>query len=253
MAAAQESLGYTHQLEECLAVSEKQVALLVSTVALVLAALSGSAVVIASAAHEKANASDKEIRELQATVIQQETRIQQLTAGMLAMAPILEAASGDAAPVEQVAQGDEPNTGSTDVLAVAAPSTSEDSERPQDAMAKAAESGAVDAAPPAEPAPDAPQRAVDEVLVQRIIANWVRPASAKNGMSVDIVIKMSRAGVINEARVVESSGDEAFDKSATAAILSVNAVTEVQEVSDKIYEELYKERRVRFRPEDLSS
>jgi len=72
-------------------------------------------------------------------------------------------------------------------------------------------------------------------------------------MLVDIVIKMSRAGVINEARVVESSGDEAFDKSATAAILSVNAVTEVQEVSDKIYEELYKERRVRFRPEDLSS
>lgn len=231
--------------------SEKQVALLVSVVALVLAALSGSAIVIASTAQEKAQASLDAIQELREAVSKHDTHIEQLTAGMLAMAPILEAASGDVAPGEDAAQGAKRSAEADDVLAVEAPSATEVNASQQHTGGEASGTNAV-AAADSVANEGGLDRAVDEVLVERIIANWVRPASAKNGMSVDIVFKMSRAGVINEAKVVQSSGDQAFDKSATDAILNVNAVTEIQELSDQTYQKLYKERRVRFSPEALT-
>lgn len=93
---------------------------------------------------------------------------------------------------------------------------------------------------------------VDGILVQRIIANWKRPESARNGMAVEIVIKMARDGTVRSADVVTSSGDKGFDSSAKAAILEVKAVPEMSQVSDATYKHLYKERRVRFSPEDLS-
>lgn len=93
---------------------------------------------------------------------------------------------------------------------------------------------------------------VDGILVERIISNWKRPASARNGMAVVIDIKMARDGGVRSATVVKSSGDRAFDQSATSAIKAVKAVPEMSQVSDSTYKQLYKERRVRFSPEDLS-
>ncbi|MOA67687.1 hypothetical protein D3C78_1949710 [compost metagenome] len=63
---------------------------------------------------------------------------------------------------------------------------------------------------------------------------------------------MARDGGVRSATVVTSSGDKAFDKSATAAIKAVKKVPEMTQVSDSTYKQLYKERRVRFSPEDLS-
>ncbi|MCU9528353.1 energy transducer TonB [Pseudomonas mosselii] len=93
---------------------------------------------------------------------------------------------------------------------------------------------------------------VDGILVERIISNWKRPASARNGMAVVIDIKMARDGGVRSATVVKSSGDKAFDQSATSAIKAVKAIPEMSQVSDSTYKQLYKERRVRFSPEDLS-
>lgn len=102
------------------------------------------------------------------------------------------------------------------------------------------------------PSPTKRLENVDGILVERIIANWKRPASARNGMSVVIDIKMARDGGVRSATVVTSSGDKAFDKSATTAIKAVKKVPEMTQVSDSTYKQLYKERRVRFSPEDLS-
>jgi len=93
---------------------------------------------------------------------------------------------------------------------------------------------------------------VDGILVERIISNWKRPASARNGMAVVIDIKMARDGGVRSVTVVKSSGDKAFDQSATSAIKAVKAIPEMSQVSDSTYKQLYKERRVRFSPEDLS-
>lgn len=93
---------------------------------------------------------------------------------------------------------------------------------------------------------------VDSILVQRIIANWQRPASARNGMAVEVEIKMTRGGTVRSAKVVTSSGDKGFDTSAISAILGVKELPEMTHVSDATYNHLYKARRVRFSPEDLS-
>lgn len=93
---------------------------------------------------------------------------------------------------------------------------------------------------------------VDGILVSKIISNWKRPVSARNGMVVEILIKMGREGDVSSAKVVKSSGDKAFDSSATSAILAVKQLPEMTQVADSTYQRLYKERRVRFSPEDLS-
>lgn len=93
---------------------------------------------------------------------------------------------------------------------------------------------------------------VDGILVSKIISNWKRPVSARNGMVVEILIKMGREGDVSSAKVVKSSGDKAFDSSATSAILAVKQLPEMKQVADSTYQRLYKERRVRFSPEDLS-
>lgn len=107
--------------------------------------------------------------------------------------------------------------------------------------------------PEARPKKPAKLENVDGLLVQRIVAKWKRPPSARNGMSVEIVIKMNRNGDIRSVEVARSSGDNAFDDSATAAIKAVKAMPEVAKIKDETYQSLYKERRVAFSPENLSS
>lgn len=245
--------------------SEKQVALLASVVALVLAAVSAIALVVAFAAQDAATKSVEEIQALKKRADGQDRQIAQLTTNLIALGPILEIATGATQSKEEsVAE-------SGAVLSVGAPA--EDKAPVGSAAAATKESPTVEApkpdlqpnekatAPvddqgkspaPAAKAQDAPkavaQENLDEILARRIMSNWQKPESAKKGMSVDIVIKMARDGTVNEATVVKSSGDKAFDTSATDAILGVKSLPEMSQVSDKIYEELYKERRVSFAP-----
>ncbi|EPL1190973.1 TonB family protein, partial [Pseudomonas aeruginosa] len=248
-------------------VSEKQVALLASVVALVLAAVSAIALVVAFAAQDAATKSVEELQALKTRADGQDRQIAQLTTNLIALGPILEIATG-------ATQGKEESVAESGaVLSVGAPA--EDNASAGSAAAAPKESPTVEApkpdlqpnekatAPvddqsksptpaPAAKAQDAPkavaQENLDEILARRIMSNWQKPESAKKGMSVDIVIKMARDGTVNEATVVKSSGDKAFDTSATDAILGVKSLPEMSQVSDKIYEELYKERRVSFAP-----
>ena len=246
--------------------SEKQVALLASVVALVLAGAAALALVVAFAAQDAVTKSMQEIKALNERADAQDRQLVQLTTNLIALGPILEVATGTAQNKHE--NVDEPGA----VLSVGAPSEKQskfstdaadpasDAPRPVEA-AKPDVSAPDDAAAPHEQVksaaptvktPEAPkvvsQQNLDEILVQRIMANWQKPGSAKAGMSVDIVIKMGRDGTVNEATVVKSSGDKAFDTAATDAILNVKSLPEMSQVSDKIYEELYKERRVNFAP-----
>lgn len=93
---------------------------------------------------------------------------------------------------------------------------------------------------------------VDSILAQKVASNWHRPPSARDGMSVQIVIKIARDGDVQSAKVTKSSGDKYFDQSAIDAIMAVQQIPEIQQVSDDTYKTLYKERNIQFSPEALA-
>ncbi|MGP0171143.1 TonB family protein [Pseudomonas sp. NCHU5208] len=248
--------------------SEKQVALLASVVALVLAAVAALALVVAFAAQEAATKAVTDVQVQKDRADRIERQLAQLTTNLIALGPILEVATGTGPAKAESAEDP------ASVLSVGAPATEAPaSVGPEESVpAEIAPGGAepvkpnadihnqtpapqVEQASPAAPAAESPavskpvaQGNLDEVLAQRIMANWQKPTSAKPGMSVDILIKIGRDGTVNEATVVKSSGDVPFDSSATDAILGVKSLPEMSQVSDKTYNELYKERRVSFAP-----
>ena len=57
------------------------------------------------------------------------------------------------------------------------------------------------------------------VLQQRVTRNWLRPPTAHAGMVCTVHVRLIPGGEVVEARVVRSSGDPAFDKSAETAVL----------------------------------
>ncbi|MGI9211081.1 MAG: cell envelope integrity protein TolA, partial [Methylococcaceae bacterium] len=52
----------------------------------------------------------------------------------------------------------------------------------------------------------------------RVQRSWLRPPSAKNGMSCIIQVKTIPGGEVASVRIIKSSGDSAFDRSAEAAV-----------------------------------
>jgi colicin import membrane protein len=51
---------------------------------------------------------------------------------------------------------------------------------------------------------------------------WVKPPSAESGLSCKIQITLLAGGVVTNAHVVKSSGDEDFDRSAEAAVIKAS-------------------------------
>lgn len=93
---------------------------------------------------------------------------------------------------------------------------------------------------------------IDDLIVQLIRSNWIRPATARNGMRVDLLVEILADGTIRRAQISKSSGDAAFDNSAVAAVLSVGRIREIQSLDRASYEKIYRQRIMSFRPEDLS-
>lgn len=93
---------------------------------------------------------------------------------------------------------------------------------------------------------------IDSHFRQLIIQNWSRPASARNGMQVDLDVEFLADGTISRVVIARSSGDVAFDNSALAAVRNIARVREIQNLDRASYEQFYRKRRLKFRPEDLS-
>ena len=93
---------------------------------------------------------------------------------------------------------------------------------------------------------------LDDLIVKLVSDNWSRPPSARNGMSVEVQIDMLPDGTITNASVTRSSGDAAFDGSAVSAVRKVGRVPEMQQLDRATFDQLYRQRRAVFKPEDLS-
>ena len=86
--------------------------------------------------------------------------------------------------------------------------------------------------------------------IQRdIIQNWSRPPSARNGMEALLRVFLVPTGEVVNVVVEESSGNDAFDRS---AILAVRKIGRFQVPGQsRQFERNFREFTVLFRPEDL--
>lgn len=93
---------------------------------------------------------------------------------------------------------------------------------------------------------------LDDLLIKLVSEQWQRPPSARNGMSVEVLIEMLPDGTITNASVTRSSGDRPFDNSAVAAVRNVGRIQQMQQLDRATFDAMYRQRRVIFKPEDLS-
>lgn len=81
--------------------------------------------------------------------------------------------------------------------------------------------------------------------------NWVRPPSARNGMTAVVEIRTTPVGDITSRNIIQSSGDAAFDRSVEQAISRVGSLPELRELPSAVYERNFRVFSLIFRPEDL--
>ncbi len=86
-------------------------------------------------------------------------------------------------------------------------------------------------------------------IYRRVVANWSRPPSARLGMRARLLVELIPTGRVMSVTVVESSGNDAFDRSAEAA---VNKARDFEVPSEpELFERHFRQFSLLFRPEDL--
>ena len=90
--------------------------------------------------------------------------------------------------------------------------------------------------------------AIIQGAVQQV---WNRPPSARNGMRAILQISMLPTGELLDARITESSGDPAFDRSAENAVYSAAPFTELQSLPINVFNANFRTLSLIFQPEDL--
>jgi TolA protein len=89
-------------------------------------------------------------------------------------------------------------------------------------------------------------------LIQRaVVGRWTRPPSARNGMVAVLAIQLVPTGDVVGVTVLESSGNNAFDRSAITAVERVGRFPEVTQLDRDTFERDFRRFQLLFRPEDL--
>ncbi len=89
-------------------------------------------------------------------------------------------------------------------------------------------------------------------LIQQLVTeNWSRPPSARNGMRAVIQIRMLPTGELIEARITQSSGDPAFDRSAENAVYRAAPFSELTALPIRVFNQNFRTLSLIFQPEDL--
>lgn len=86
-------------------------------------------------------------------------------------------------------------------------------------------------------------------IYQRVVSNWSRPPSARNGMEARLLVELIPTGEVVGVTIVESSGSGAFDRSAEAAVRKARTFAVPREVD--LFEAHFRRFSLLFRPEDL--
>lgn len=92
---------------------------------------------------------------------------------------------------------------------------------------------------------------IDDLIVRRVNQQWKRPPAVRNGISVELIFQARPDGVITGASISRSSGDPTFDQSAVDAVRRVGRIPELAQLDRAVFDRLYAQRRMIFKPEDL--
>ncbi|MGE0622832.1 MAG: cell envelope integrity protein TolA [Pseudomonadales bacterium] len=86
-------------------------------------------------------------------------------------------------------------------------------------------------------------------IYQRVVANWSRPPSARNGMQARLQVELVPTGDVVAVMLVESSGSAVFDQSAEAAVKKAGRFEVPKE--NALFERYFRRFTLLFKPEDL--
>lgn len=90
-----------------------------------------------------------------------------------------------------------------------------------------------------------------ELLKNLIARNWNRPPSARNNMVALVQLSLSPFGDLLEVRLLEGSGNDAYDRSVVQAIQRAAPFPELKKLERRVFDNKFKRINFRFRPEDL--
>ncbi len=93
--------------------------------------------------------------------------------------------------------------------------------------------------------------AVAAIIQQAVISRWTRPPSARNGMQAVLEIALVPTGDVAGVSVLQTSGNNAFDRSAINAVERAGRFPEVQQLEPAVFEREFRRFQLIFRPEDL--
>lgn len=82
-----------------------------------------------------------------------------------------------------------------------------------------------------------------------VVANWSRPPSARNNMEAKMLVELVPTGDVVAVTLLASSGNDAFDRSAEAAVRKARRFEVPME--SKLFERYFRRFTLLFRPEDL--
>ncbi len=86
-------------------------------------------------------------------------------------------------------------------------------------------------------------------IYQRVVANWSRPPSARNGMQARLQVELVPTGDVVAVMLIESSGSAVFDQSAEAAVKKAGRFEVPKE--NALFERYFRRFTLLFKPEDL--
>ena len=99
---------------------------------------------------------------------------------------------------------------------------------------------------------DQQQVAKYSALIKSLASDrWNRPPSARNNMAAEVRISLSPFGDVIDVTLVQSSGNDSFDRSVIQAVQNAQPFTELRNLERRIFDEYFQRFTIRFRPEDL--
>ena len=94
-------------------------------------------------------------------------------------------------------------------------------------------------------------KSYESYIRDTITRNWKRSPNARNGMVVEVAIRLLPTGYIDEAFVKQSSGDSRFDRDALTAVLKAESFPGLRDVDPVLFDRIFRSFTLKFRPEDL--
>jgi colicin import membrane protein len=89
------------------------------------------------------------------------------------------------------------------------------------------------------------------IIKDAVSRSWSVPPSAQNGMVVIIRLQLVPTGEVVSKLIIQSSGDDPFDRAALQAVDRAGSFPELRDMPIAVFERNFRNFNLQFRPEDL--